>query len=74
MLSGADVEHTATKDGGYDKSHREDDMNAKIHDESESLSDIDDLEVLNQSSSFFFFCWLLFSSDFLQFNLDACFI
>ncbi|XP_061355742.1 uncharacterized protein LOC133300235 isoform X2 [Gastrolobium bilobum] len=33
------------KDGDHDESHREDDMNAKAHDESESLSDIDDQEV-----------------------------
>lgn len=44
MLSGVDVEHMTNKDG---ESYREDDMRARIHDESESLSDIDDAEVLS---------------------------
>lgn len=38
-------EHVATKDGEHDESRIEDDMNEKTHDESESLSDIDDKEV-----------------------------
>ncbi|XP_057445716.1 transcription factor IIIB 60 kDa subunit [Lotus japonicus] len=38
-------EQLATENGEHDESHREDDMNAKTADESESLSDIDDLEV-----------------------------
>ncbi|MED6145977.1 hypothetical protein PIB30_030196 [Stylosanthes scabra] len=41
---GDNYEHTATKDGDLDESH-EDDMKDKTNDESESLSDIDDLEV-----------------------------
>ncbi|XP_028766914.1 transcription factor IIIB 90 kDa subunit-like isoform X1 [Neltuma alba] len=40
----ADVEEMATKDGGNDESNGED-MSAKTPSESESLSDIDDLEV-----------------------------
>lgn len=45
MLSGFDDENEATDDDGHVESHREHDMKAKTHDESESLSDIDDLEV-----------------------------
>ncbi|RYR32630.1 hypothetical protein Ahy_A10g047166 isoform A [Arachis hypogaea] len=41
---GDNYEHTATQDGNLDESH-EDDTKTKTHDESESLSDIDDLEV-----------------------------
>jgi hypothetical protein len=48
MLSGGDEEYVATKNGEHDKSHIEDDMNAKTQDESESLSDIDDKEVINK--------------------------
>ncbi|KAI9093704.1 hypothetical protein K1719_027153 [Acacia pycnantha] len=43
-IVGADTEQMSTKDGGNDESRRED-MSAKTHNESESLSDIDDLEV-----------------------------
>jgi len=46
MLSGG--EYVANKDGGHDESRIEDDMNEKTHDESESLSDIDDKEVINK--------------------------
>ncbi|GAU44572.1 hypothetical protein TSUD_139440 [Trifolium subterraneum] len=42
---GGDEEYVATKGGEHGKSHIEDDMNGKTHDESESLSDIDDKEV-----------------------------
>jgi hypothetical protein len=42
----------ATKNGEHDKSHIEDDMNAKTQDESESLSDIDDKEVINKFHAF----------------------
>ncbi|MCH97852.1 transcription factor IIIB 90 kDa subunit-like [Trifolium medium] len=45
---GGDEEYVATKDGEHGKSHIEDDMNAKTQDESESLSDIDDKEVINK--------------------------
>lgn len=48
MLSGADDEYVASKDGEHDKSNGEDDMNAETHDESESLSEIDDKEVINE--------------------------
>ena len=48
MLSGANDEHTTIKDGELGESHREDDMNTKTHDESESLSDIDDQEVIDE--------------------------
>jgi len=46
MLSGG--EYVANKDGEHDESRIEDDMNEKTHDESESLSDIDDKEVINK--------------------------
>lgn len=44
----------STQDGGNDELRRED-MSAKTHNESESLSDIDDLEVHNQSSFFLYY-------------------
>ncbi|KAJ7976447.1 Transcription factor IIIB 90 kDa subunit [Quillaja saponaria] len=40
------VEHVAAEDCGYDKLHSDDGMSNKAHDESESLSDIDDHEVI----------------------------
>lgn len=48
MLSGGDEEYMATKVVEHDKLHVEGDMNAKTQDESESLSDIDDQEVINK--------------------------
>ena len=48
MLAGGAEEYVATKDGERDKSCIEDDMYEKTHDESESLSDIDDKEVINK--------------------------
>lgn len=47
MFSGANV-NGATKDSEHVESHKYH-MNAKTHDESESLSDIDDQEVINHS-------------------------
>ncbi|XP_004489648.1 transcription factor IIIB 60 kDa subunit-like isoform X2 [Cicer arietinum] len=43
---GDEEECVATKNGEHNKSNREDDMNAKAVDESESLSDIDDKEIV----------------------------
>lgn len=48
ILSGGDEEYMATKDVEHDKSQIEGDLNAKTQDESESLSDIDDQEVINK--------------------------
>ena len=60
MFSEADTENVAIKDGGCDEAHEDDDTNLKAQDESESLSDIDDLEVLNHDPISIH--WLLISS------------
>ena len=48
MLSGVDAEYKNIKDVDHDKSHIEDDMNAKTQDEWKSLFDIDDQEMIKK--------------------------